>query len=280
MVLTIGTEKITRAQWEGLVTALPEPVQQQASTPQGRRQLAEQLAELKAVAHEARRQKYDEDPKMKAILSIQGDQALASGFIRHKSESATVDEKTLREAYEAEKMQHRQVDARHILIRFKGSPIPTKPDQKDLTEEEALVKAQAIKKRLEANEDFAALAKAESDDSGSGAQGGELGMFGPGQMVKPFEEAAFNLTPGRVSEPVKSQFGYHVIQVKSQVTKTFEEVRPRIEAKKRPEITRKFAEEIRKGANITFDEKYFEKAQPSAPLPPPAPGAPPVPAPK
>jgi parvulin-like peptidyl-prolyl isomerase len=78
---------------------------------------------------------------------------------------------------------------------------------------EALALANELRNRILAGEDFAALAGAYSDDTGSGANGGDLGWFGKGRMVAPFEEAAFSLPVGEVSEPVKTDFGYHLIEV-------------------------------------------------------------------
>jgi len=78
---------------------------------------------------------------------------------------------------------------------------------------EALALANELRSRILAGEDFAALAAAYSDDTGSGANGGDLGWFGKGRMVAPFEEAAFSLPIGQVSEPVKTDFGYHLIEV-------------------------------------------------------------------
>jgi parvulin-like peptidyl-prolyl isomerase len=119
-----------------------------------------------------------------------------------------ISERTLRSIYEAqlyrEKLQaeltkdltatDEQVWARHILVQ---------------TAEEA----DAIYERLQNGEDFAELAKELSLDTGSGAVGGDLGWFGKGAMVAPFEEAAFSLEVGEISQPVQSDFGYHIIQV-------------------------------------------------------------------
>jgi foldase protein PrsA len=73
--------------------------------------------------------------------------------------------------------------------------------------------ALAILERLKNGEGFATLAKELSIDKGSGKKGGDLGFFGRGMMVKPFEEAAFKLGKGEISsEPVKTEFGYHIIK--------------------------------------------------------------------
>lgn len=90
--------------------------------------------------------------------------------------------------------EEEQVWARHILL---------------ASEEEAL----AVIERLNDGEDFGALAVELSQDTGSGVSGGDLGWFGKGQMVAPFEEAAFSLDVGEISEPVQSDFGWHVIQL-------------------------------------------------------------------
>ena len=78
---------------------------------------------------------------------------------------------------------------------------------------EAKKKAEEVLKKAKSGEDFAALAKEYSDDPGSAANGGDLGYFGKGVMVKPFEEAAFSLKPGEISGIVESDYGYHIIKV-------------------------------------------------------------------
>lgn len=75
-------------------------------------------------------------------------------------------------------------------------------------------KAKELKAQLDGGADFAELAKVNSTDTGSGANGGDLGWFGLGMMVKPFEEAVIAATAGKVTDPVKSEFGFHLILVK------------------------------------------------------------------
>ncbi len=122
-----------------------------------------------------------------------------------------------------------QVRARHILVSIRepqptptavpaGQPTPTPdpsatpaPEPRD--EAQALARITEVQQKLAAGEDFAKLAEQYSDDPGSGATGGELGWFGRGMMVPEFEEAAFQLELGKVSAPVKTAFGYHIIKV-------------------------------------------------------------------
>lgn len=99
-----------------------------------------------------------------------------------------------------------QVRASHILLMYQGSERSTATRSKD----EAKQQAESILAELNQGGDFAALAKAHSDCP-SGQQGGDLGSFGRGQMVKEFEETAFGLDVGQTSGLVETPFGYHII---------------------------------------------------------------------
>jgi len=116
------------------------------------------------------------------------------------------------------------VRASHILL---GVDSKASAEEKKKTRE----KAEALRKDLAGGADFAALAK-ENSTCPSSQQGGDLGFFGKGQMVPAFEQAAFALKPGEVSDVVETQFGYHIIKLvekKASETVAFKDVRPRIE---------------------------------------------------
>ncbi len=120
----------------------------------------------------------------------------------------------------------KQVKARHILIKVAA-------DAPDADKKKAKERIDAALARVkDKGEDFAAVAKELSED-GSAAQGGDLGMFGPGRMVKPFEDAAFALEAGQISDVVETRFGYHVIkveEVKPEEIRELDEVRNEIAA--------------------------------------------------
>lgn len=258
VVLSVGSEKLTRAEFETLLASLPDNVRASAVGP-GKRKLAEQLVEVKAMAQEARKRKLDQVPQTQQLIALQTDNALASVLFKEISTGVKTDDATLHAYYDAHKGQYEQVKASHILIRFKGSPVPLKTGQKDLTEEEALAKAQALRKQLVAGADFATLAKAESDDTGSGAVGGSLGTFPHGQMVPEFDKAAFSLPVGQISEPVRSQFGYHIIKVEEKADKKFEDAKGEIEKQMKPQMARDAVDGIRQKTPITLDDSYFGK---------------------
>jgi peptidyl-prolyl cis-trans isomerase D len=114
-----------------------------------------------------------------------------------------------------------QVRARHILLRLE-------PGAAAETVDTRRKEAEAIRERLSAGEDFAKLASELSEDPGSKSSGGDLGFFKRGQMVKPFEDAAFALAPGELSAVVQSDFGFHLIRVeekKAAQLRTFDDVK-------------------------------------------------------
>ena len=249
VVLTVGNEKVTAGEVEALIADLSSQ-QRQALQAAGRRLLAEELIKVKLLSQEAQKRGLQDSPKVKRQLSLVRDQILASSL------AADVQ----RQHYDQNKQQYEKVRARHILIRTPGSRAPVRPGQKELTEPEAKAKAEDLRKQVAGGADFAELARKESDDTVSGSQGGDLGEFGHGQMVAEFDKVAFALKPGEMSEPIKTQFGYHIIQV--QETLSFNDVQRDVAARTQPEVDKMIAE-LRKNAKVVVDDSYFGPALPA-----------------
>jgi peptidyl-prolyl cis-trans isomerase C len=272
VVATIGTDKMTAADFDAIVESLPPQYQAQVRGP-AKRQFIEQLVMIKVLSQQALKMKVDQLPAAKTQIEFAKENILAQMAGKAMVESAKVDDAAMHKYYDEHKSDYQTVSAHHILIRFKGSPVPLKDGQKDLTEEEALAKAKELIASLKAGGDFAAAAKAESADAGSAAQGGDLGApFKRGQMVKPFEDAAFTQPVGQIGDPVKTQFGYHIIRVDKVESKSFDEVKPEIEAKLKPEIARKQMDDLKTSVGVKLDDNFF------GPPPPPAGAAAPAPA--
>ncbi len=164
-----------------------------------------------------------------------------------------IDDAMLQKRYEELKpelgsAEQRQV--RHILIQVAEDAPPEAATQ-------ALDKARAVRAKLAAGGDFAALAKAESADSGSAAVGGDLGYFGRGSMTPAFDEAAFSLAKNTVSEPIRTPFGFHVLEVtdiKPGSVPPLAEVRDTL----RQRVQRELAEERFFAAAETLRTQAFE----------------------
>jgi peptidyl-prolyl cis-trans isomerase D len=131
-----------------------------------------------------------------------------------------------------------QVAASHILMRI---------DEKD--EAEVRKQAEDIARRAKSGEDFAALAKQFSQDESNNTTGGSLGEFGRGTMVPEFEQAAFAMKPGEISDPIKTSFGFHIIKVEKNqpaATRPLAEVRSEIEEQLKWQIAQQQAESVAK----------------------------------
>jgi peptidyl-prolyl cis-trans isomerase C len=146
-----------------------------------------------------------------------------------------------------------QIRASHILISTQASDPNQDPNQ---VKAAARQKAETLLKQVKEGGDFAALAK-ENSTCRSAAEGGDLGLFARGSMVKPFEEAAFALKPGEVSDVVETQFGYHIIKVtehRDPNTVSFEgarnDITKRLTQQKKNEFVRKYIESLRQKAKI------------------------------
>lgn len=132
-----------------------------------------------------------------------------------------VSDEAVKAAYESKKAQYTEMKASHILLKAESEA------QYEAAGKEAL----ALRAKLVAKPgDFAAVAEAQSQDPTAKANRGDLGWFRSGTMVKPFEDAALALQPGEISQPVRTQFGIHLIRLEGRRTKSFEEAREELRA--------------------------------------------------
>ena len=263
VVLTIGTQKITAGEYDDFVNSLPNQYQAYARGA-GKCAIGEQIVQLTLLANEAKKQKLDQDPKTQKEIMFQRENLLAGLMFADLQKHAKVDDEAIQKYYEQHKNDFETLTARHILIRVKGAPMQAPAGKPELSDEEALAKAQEARKRVAGGEDFAKVAKEMSDDSGSAAMGGNLGNFKRGMWCL-LRAAAFALKVGDISEPVKTPFGYHIIQVQTHETKSLADSKSDIETKLRPEIARQAVDGMRKTTSVEMDDAFF-----GPPAPPPA----------
>jgi len=198
-------------------------------------------------AYDADKKRWEAPEQVRVEYLVLSQQALA--------DKVQISDEAARKQYEDHKERYgapEERQARHILI---NAAKDVSADKRKAAKD----RAEALLKEVRAKpERFAEVAKANSQDSGSAPSGGDLGFFGRGAMVKPFEDAAFKLKPNEISDIVETEFGYHIIQlvaVKGGGTKPFEEVKPQIvQELKLAEASKKFAEQADTFSNLVYEQ--------------------------
>lgn len=239
VVAKVEGRTITRGDVEEFVSNIPQLQQQPMEQvfPLAR----EELVTGEIIDMRADKEGTANDPEVAERLELAREGIVRTVYLEKKVNEKLTDAE-LRKAYEDFKTQQEgarqeEVKARHILV-----------DSED--------KAKELIAKLQDGADFAKLAEETSSDSASGAKGGDLGYFTKAQMVPAFSQAAFALEKGEVTdEPVKSQFGYHVIKVEDkrmQPLPSFEEVKTFLEVQKRREILESMLKEWRQDADVTL----------------------------
>ncbi len=218
-----------------------------APTPEAKRDaLVSYLVDINLLAKAAEDQKLSQSPDFERKVQLARKRVLMEALMDQTSKSAAT-EAEMKKLYDesVKKMTPQdEVHARHILVE---------------TED----KAKELIAKLNAGGDFAALAKENSKDPGS-ADGGDLGYFTKEQMVPEFAEAAFKLDKGKISDPVKSQFGFHIIKLedkRKQPAPAFDQVKPQIEQFIGRKAQAELVAKLREDAKI----ERLDGSNPSAP---------------
>jgi peptidyl-prolyl cis-trans isomerase C len=226
----------------------------QAASPEAKREhLVSYLADIIMVTQAADKKNVGDNPDFKRRLAFLRNKLLMGFELQEEAKAALTDEalhQTYNDAVKSVGGQE-EVHARHILV-------------------EAEDDAKAILEQLKGGADFATLAKEKSKDPGA-AEGGDLGYFTKDQMVPEFAEVAFKMYPGQLSNPVKTQFGWHIIKVEDKRTKQppeFEKVKDQIENFLARKAQTDFIAKLRQTAKIERLDKAADKAMNVAPAEP------------
>lgn len=203
------------------------------------------LIDMKIVAKAAEDKKVENNEDFKKRLAFTRNRLLMDSLLATEGKAATTDE-AMKKVYEEASKQitgEQEVHARHILVEFEDD-------------------AKAIAAELKKGGDFAELAKKKSKDPGA-ADGGDLGFFTKDQMVPEFSAVAFTLEPGKISDPVKSQFGWHVIKVEEKRNRqapAFEQVKAQIETYVTRKAQADYVAKLREAAKVERLDKPADAA--------------------
>jgi peptidyl-prolyl cis-trans isomerase C len=206
------------------------------------------LADIIVLAQAADQQKLADNPDVKRQIAFERNKVLMEALLQKAGEAAQTDE-ALHKVYDEAVKQMANVEevhARHILV---------------ATEEEA----KAIEAQLKNGADFATLAKEKSKDPSGAANGGDLGYFTKDQMVPEFADAAFKLDKGQISDPIHTQFGWHIIKIEDKrikPTPSFDDVKSQLQAYVAHRAQAELVDSLRKTAKI---ERFDQPAAPPSP---------------
>jgi peptidyl-prolyl cis-trans isomerase C len=216
------------------------------------------LIDMKIVSKAAEDEKVADTDDFKKRMAFARNRMLMDSLLGAKGKAATTDE-AMKKVYEDASKQisgEQEVHARHILVE---------------TEDDA----KAVKAELDKGADFAELAKKKSKDPGA-SDGGDLGFFTKDQMVPEFSEVAFKLEPGKISDPVKSQFGWHIIKVEEKRNRKppdFEQVKAQIETYVTRKAQADYVGKLRESAKVERMDQAANAPAPAAGAPAAAPDA-------
>lgn len=230
--------------------------------------LVQFVADMILVSKAAEDKKFGDSAEFKRKIEFARKKLLMEGLLQSVGKDALTDAEMHKVYDEAVKQigEEKEVHARHILFRA--------PAGDDKASKEAEEKTKDVIARLKKGEDFAKVAGELTEDPSGKANGGDLGYFTKEQMVPEFSEAAFKLEKGQISEPVKTQFGWHVIKVEDKRVKPapkFEEVKPQIENFVVRKAQAELVTKLRDDAKIErMDKPAKTEDKPAATTPAPA----------
>ena len=259
----IATVNGTEIHQSDLAVAEEEAGQLPPMSPDAKKDyLVQFMADMILVSKAAEAKKMGDGADFKRKIAFARNKLLMEQLLQSVGKEALTDEATHKVYDDAVKQlgEQQEVHARHILIRAAPGD--------DKAGKEAEDKIKAVIVRLTKGEDFAKVASDVTEDPSGKANGGDLGYFSKEQMVPEFSDTAFKLEKGQISEPVKTQFGWHVIKVEDKRAKAvpkFEEVKPQIESYVTRKAQAELVTKLRAEAKI---EKMYKTETPAAPVKP------------
>ena len=263
IVMRVNGDPITENEFGAAFSQLPEEMQRQFASVQGKEAFAEQLIRLKLLEQEGHRMGVERDPRVAGALAADRTNIIASAAAQKLVAPPTQDAVT--RFYAQNQGKFNALNLSHILLAYKGGSIPPKSGGVAPSEQEAVNRALVIYQKLKAGADFKALARQLSDEPGSAAKGGDLGPFSQGMLPPEIEGQVFRLKPGEISGPIPSAFGVHIFKVNGTAPVPFDRVRNVIARRVQQQNTLDRVELLRKSAKVEFDPITFpEKAKPAA----------------
>jgi len=263
IVMHVNGEPVTESEFNSLMAQAPAEQRVFFGSAEGKRLLADELVKLKTLEQEGRRLGVADDPDVRSQLSSLEAQIVA-GRTLEKLVREEVD-KNIQAEFAKEKASAKTL--RHILVAYQGGAVPPRAG-KPLSAEQAKQKAAALVGRIRGGQDFALVARHESDDQQTAPRGGTLGAARPDQLPPQIAAVVKSLGPGQISDPVQTEFGVHIFNVDEP---KLEDMREMLTQRMQRQAVEDTVARLQKGAKVELDPKFFPPPR-ELPVPPKAKG--------
>ncbi|MDX1582700.1 MAG: peptidylprolyl isomerase [Thermoanaerobaculia bacterium] len=258
VVVRVNGEPITSAQFDLALASFPENARGVMFSEAGRKVIAEELIRLELLAQKAERENLDERDDVRAQLEqsvvereLVRKNILAQAALRELVEQQQKERGTLRELYQRVREDFETAEVRQLIVSYRGSRL----EREDVTrtKEEARKLAREAAEKLRSGAPFETVLR----EYGDNPENWQLGPLRRDSTPPDFAEAIFSLDGGETSDPVETQWGFHVFQMASRTTPSFEEIEEQLGRQARQLWTRVAVEDLREEAEVEFDEEFF-----------------------
>ncbi|MCU1245817.1 MAG: peptidylprolyl isomerase, partial [Acidobacteria bacterium] len=232
-----------------------------AQSDAGKRQLADRIVKLKVLEQEGKRLGAESDPDVAGRIEFGKSNVIADYAYRKLATPPT--DAQLRSVYDKEKESYSAMQLSHIVVAYQGGQVPARKGATP-SFEQAMQKALALEAKLKAGADFATLARAESDDTRTAANGGSLGPVTPSMLGPQLEQVITHIPPGGVTQPMRTEFGIHIFKPGPRQPEAFDSVKATLQQKVSQDQMAAKLKDLQAKAKVEMDPKFF---------PPPSAGA-------
>jgi hypothetical protein len=259
VIMRINGEPVTENEFQLFLSTLPDNIRLMANQSEARKKIADQFVRMKVVEQEGRKLGGDKDPDVRSKMDFGHTNVLVEYALKKLAPAPP--ESQIRSEYEKHKGEFGAAEISHILVAYQGGKVPPKAGP-PLPMEQAIQKAQAIEAKLRSGSLFGPTAAQFSDDTTSGVQGGKLGEVQPGMLPPEIQAVVDKLSPGEISQPVRSEFGIHIFRLDDRRPAPYEQVKPMIVRKLQQDAVTAAIDKLEKSARVEKDPKYFSAGAP------------------
>ena len=254
VVMRVNGEPVTESEFNAFLSQAPEQQQAFYASPEGRRLLADQLVKIVALEQEGRRLGVEQSPEASGRIQMEQANVIAAYTLQKLVKPPT--EAQMRAEFEKQQKSFDTMQLSHILIGYAGGAVPARIGVTP-AEPDAMKKANGLAAKLREGADFAQVARNESDDRESAAQGGVLGEVPPSALPPEVQAVVARLKPGQISAPVKSPYGIHIFKAGARSSRHYEELKPMFAAKLQRDQAEQLIKNIQASAKVELDPGFF-----------------------